>query len=438
MAIFQLNNGVRIAGNDPIDYDRYIASDLTQRDALITNSRVYDGVQVYVVNEQKLYIRKGSSWELVGSDPSALAGFKDYVDGSLAFRDAEINQLDASIIRIDSSINNLYSTKQNNITDGTFLKESSLGPDFAWVGGQLDVSIVSTDASVQDLYNYVSDLSTNKLNNFTDTFNGVLTVNGSIFIMGDIIQNGSTYITHTENIEVSSNIITMRAGATTQLPDGSLSGFFIVKPDGTNNLFMGTDKDGIMRVGWEGDVFQAVATREDTPIDRGYAYWDDSSTMLKTHDLKGDIDTSLLLYATNSSINSAAFAKNASLSLYVQKAGDTMSGGLIIDASLTVPYIYAKDGSVSGQSLNIKAGNGGITGSGGDIIILAGNRDALASPGPGGRVYLSPGRQTDGGGSYVNSIMIGHPTYNSSAIGIQAEILLWMFKVAVCFMIVIC
>jgi len=52
---------------------------------------------------------------------------------------------------------------------------------------------------------------------------------------------------------------------------------------------------------------------------------------------KIDVDTSFGLYATNASIGLAGFAKNASLGLYVQKTGDTMTGPLSITAGgLTV------------------------------------------------------------------------------------------------------
>ncbi|HPI82482.1 MAG TPA: hypothetical protein PK122_04615, partial [Candidatus Paceibacterota bacterium] len=83
-----------------------------------------------------------------------------YVDGSLSARDLSINELYTLVETQDPSISNLYSTKQDLIPDGTFLKESSLGTDFVWNAGLLDVSIISIDGSVNDLYNYVEDLST--------------------------------------------------------------------------------------------------------------------------------------------------------------------------------------------------------------------------------------------------------------------------------------
>lgn len=48
------------------------------------------------------------------------------------------------------------------------------------------------------------------------------------------------------------------------------------------------------------------------------------------------VNSALLPYATNASIGLAEFAKNSSLALYVQKAGDTMTGDLTINSSLFV------------------------------------------------------------------------------------------------------
>lgn len=61
MANFDLPFGVRVAGNDPIDKDRYIAGTLVQRDAIVVNGRGHEGLQVYVEEDKSLYILKGAT-----------------------------------------------------------------------------------------------------------------------------------------------------------------------------------------------------------------------------------------------------------------------------------------------------------------------------------------------------------------------------------------
>ena len=71
-------------------------------------------------------------------------------------------------------------------------------------------------------------------------------------------------------------------------------------------------------------------------------------------------------YATNASIATAAFAKNASLNLYVQKTGDTMTGSLNLDASLLLQGGIIFDGGgglhdIGGQ-VNIVVNGAGSSG----------------------------------------------------------------------------
>lgn len=67
---FNIPFGVRVAGSDPIDGDRYIASTIAQRNLLVTNGRADNGQQVYVLSNQTLYILTDKTipvWQVVGS-----------------------------------------------------------------------------------------------------------------------------------------------------------------------------------------------------------------------------------------------------------------------------------------------------------------------------------------------------------------------------------
>jgi len=70
MAFFNLPFGVRVAGSDPIDGDRYLAVDIAARDSLIPGGRAKEGQQVYVESTKILYVLKGpanTDWVEVGS-----------------------------------------------------------------------------------------------------------------------------------------------------------------------------------------------------------------------------------------------------------------------------------------------------------------------------------------------------------------------------------
>ena len=77
---FNLPFGVRVAGNDPVDKDRYQVGTIAERDQLVTDGRAYDGLQVYVISEQIVFILKGttnSDWEIFGNGTGS--GSTDYV-----------------------------------------------------------------------------------------------------------------------------------------------------------------------------------------------------------------------------------------------------------------------------------------------------------------------------------------------------------------------
>ena len=85
MAILNLPNGIRIAGSDPIDYDRYYQATTSGRDSLVTSGRAGVGQQVYVDETETLYILKGitggsGTWEVLStsaapSPPGFTGGF---------------------------------------------------------------------------------------------------------------------------------------------------------------------------------------------------------------------------------------------------------------------------------------------------------------------------------------------------------------------------
>ena len=69
MDYLNLPYGIRIAGSDPIDGDRYIADDIIMRDNLITIGRAKEGQQCYVLTTKTLYLLKGNTaadWVSIG------------------------------------------------------------------------------------------------------------------------------------------------------------------------------------------------------------------------------------------------------------------------------------------------------------------------------------------------------------------------------------
>ena len=99
---------------------------------------------------------------------------------------------------------------------------------------------------------------------------------GAVHIDGDIIQSGSSYETHAENINTPQNLIKLRDGATTGLASGEYAGLEAENYDGANTGRLVFGNDGIARVGDVGDE-QPLATREESPTSGGVAVWNEST-----------------------------------------------------------------------------------------------------------------------------------------------------------------
>jgi hypothetical protein len=315
-----------------------------------TNSSVGLAIQDFATNSSVgLAIQDFATNSSVNT---ALNPFATNVSVGLAIQDFATNSSVGLAIQdfaTNSSVNTALNPFATNSSVGLALE---LYATNASVG--LAISPFATNSSV-------GLALSNKLNNTTDTFTGILTVNGSISIFGDIYQDGSSYITHAENLYTTKDFIIMRDGTAVPLFDGSISGLKIMIPNGTNNVIFGTNKDAIMRVGWEGDTLVALAGREDNPTNQWYAYWDDSSTMFKTFDLKGYIDGSLVDFATNSSVNNALlpFATNSSVGLAIQDFATNSSVNIALNPYATNASVGLA-GFLKGVALNPYATNASV------------------------------------------------------------------------------
>jgi len=109
-----------------------------------------------------------------------------------------------------------------------------------------------------------------------------------LIVEGNIIQQGAAYETHAEQLYSTKDMLIMREGAPAGLQTGELSGFRIFKYDNINNLFFGADASGIVRVGDENGTLQALATREDNPLNGGFAKWNAATWQFETVDLSID------------------------------------------------------------------------------------------------------------------------------------------------------
>ncbi len=123
--------------------------------------------------------------------------------------------------------------------------------------------------NVDELLNILKDIDPNgDLTNVVtktgdQTIDGVKTFIGKIVADCDIIQNGSAYETHAEQVYSTKDYIVLRDGALGGLSPGDFSGLRVNKYDSVNDGHLVVDRDGIARVGDVGDE-QPLMTRDET------------------------------------------------------------------------------------------------------------------------------------------------------------------------------
>ena len=113
-----------------------------------------------------------------------------------------------------------------------------------------------------------------KSNPFVFTDNG-----GSLHINGNIIQSGSTYETHAEQVYSTKDYIILRSGSVGGLATGEYTGIEALLYDGTNSGRLVFDNNGWARVGDSGSE-QVLTTRIATPVDTQIAIWDAGNSQL--------------------------------------------------------------------------------------------------------------------------------------------------------------
>ena len=89
-----------------------------------------------------------------------------------------------------------------------------------------------------------------------------LNVDGNAYITGDLTVQGTITTTHSEEVVTPSENIILRDGATTPIASGCYSGFTVTNYDGqNNNLEVGVDNEGTLKIGTAANNMEAVATR---------------------------------------------------------------------------------------------------------------------------------------------------------------------------------
>ncbi|MCW0484652.1 hypothetical protein [Gaoshiqia sediminis] len=122
-----------------------------------------------------------------------------------------------------------------------------------------------TDLDLSGEY-YNKTESDNRFLNVTgDTITGDLTIGGNLTV------NGSQFITNTETVEIEDNLLVINKNEVGSGVTNGLAGIEVERGTATNYQFLFDESSDNFKVG-QIESLQAVATREDSPLNGGFAY----------------------------------------------------------------------------------------------------------------------------------------------------------------------
>lgn len=125
---------------------------------------------------------------------------------------------------------------------------------------------------------------------------GATNIAGDVTITGDLTVNGTTTTVNSTTVTVADNLLVLNNGEVGTGVTAGTSGIEVDRGISTNYQFLFNEADDLFRIGEVGSL-QAVATREDTPIDLGTAVWDATTGMFVTISWETATDAQLLVSA---------------------------------------------------------------------------------------------------------------------------------------------
>ena len=221
---------------------------------------------------------------------------------------------------------------------------------------------------------------------------GTTTLNDTLQVNADIIQNGAAYETHAEKVYTTNDYIITRDGAVSALSAGDYSGFQVKKYDGTNDGRLVIDNAGVARVGDVGDE-QPLLTR------------DESASLTNDHLLKWDAANSKAIDSgTSVSAINTAISQKVSQSDF-NKIGDFFHVAITSTVTINVGNTWTAVNAYSemahrGTSISFSSGNTFTINESGVYSISLTNRHDSGNFGGSGIEYPNgfveaTGQQTD-------------------------------------------
>lgn len=180
---------------------------------------------------------------------------------------------------LDTKIDTVSGTLQTEITNNY----NTLDTKIDTTSGTLQTAIDDLDSELtEDIIWEVVDTPFEQIRPKLDHQGKAIYTAGNLTIGGDLTVSGTTTTVHSEELTVADKTITVNAGeAGAGITGDQYAGIEVDRGSETNYMFVFDEVQDNFRVGISGSL-QAVATREDSPIDTRVPWWNDSETRFDT------------------------------------------------------------------------------------------------------------------------------------------------------------
>ena len=108
------------------------------------------------------------------------------------------------------------------------------------------------------------------------------TFDKNLTVTGDLIVNGSEFISNTETVEIEDNLGLINSGEEGEGITAGFAGWQVDRGTADDFLFGFQESNSAFSVGKDGTTLQAIATREDNPTISGVPFWNNSENRFDT------------------------------------------------------------------------------------------------------------------------------------------------------------
>lgn len=203
----------------------------------------------------------------------------------------------------------------------------------------------------------------------------------NLVIKGDVTQEGDTFITQAERVEVRDNMILINEGETGAGVTAGFAGIEVDRGTEQNFMFGFNESDGMFKIGKEGNMFD-VALRQPVGdmIDGMFASWDAATKTFKTTNL---IPPTLQLYLGVPEVSIKYLSSDDGSIKFMtnEKGWSAFTSSIYTNFRSDVnKFQFTGDVSISTGKLNTVAATFNISVAGGSSMVIDGTGSTLSTP----------------------------------------------------------